>query len=103
MPVIGFTISGTVSGAIADGVIITLSETGGGTPSTVTAGGGLYSFSSVSAGAFPLTITPSLVGYTFSPPSIMQTTASSYSGQDFTASSSATNYGQQVGAFLVGI
>lgn len=101
MPVIGFTISGTVSGAIADGVTITLTETGGGTPSTVTAGGGLYSFSSVSAGAFPLTITPSLVGYTFSPPSITQTVAATYTSQNFTSSAVST-FVPGSGAFAVG-
>ena len=58
------TVSGTVSGAIADGVTLTLSSTGG---SVISAGGGLYTFIGVPNGLN--TITPSLDGYTFTPTS----------------------------------
>src|SRR5262249_60314339 len=66
---ITYSISGTVSGAIADGVLITLSGTTSGTATT--AGGGLYSFSGLANGSSPLA--PSKAGYGFIPTSIRVT------------------------------
>src|SRR5262250_2763320 len=62
-------ISGAVSGAIADGVVIAL----GGTmiDTTTTAADGLYSFSGLATGTYSLT--PSKAGYTFSPARIVDT------------------------------
>lgn len=74
--------SGAVSGAIADGVLVTL--TGNNADTTTTAGGGLYSFSGLANGSY--TLTPSLAGYTFRPASIVMTVAgANVTGQDFTA------------------
>jgi len=64
-----YSISGAVSGAIADGVLITLS--GAMNATTTTAGGGLYSFSGLANGSY--TLTPSEPGYSFSPVSIALT------------------------------
>jgi hypothetical protein len=97
-----FTISGTVSGAIADGVLITINLFGGGTLTTTTAGGGLYSFTTLTASNFPLTVVPSLVGYSFAPVSYSHPSSGNFTTDNFT-SSSAASYGQQVGGFLVGI
>jgi hypothetical protein len=60
----GYSISGAVSGAIADGITITL--TGAATTSTKTTDtNGNYSFSDIANGSY--TVTPSLTGYTFNP------------------------------------
>ena len=77
-----YAISGTVSGAIADGVLITLSGTSTGT--TTTSGGGRYSFSGLANGSY--TLTPSLAGYAFSPVSItVPVSGASVTGQNFVA------------------
>jgi hypothetical protein len=79
-----YSISGTVSGSVADGVLITLSGTTGGTATT--AGGGLYSFSGLADGSY--TLTPSKAGYSFSPPSIAVTVnAANSAGQNFVSTS----------------
>ena len=56
-------LSGTVTGAVLQNVLITLS--GAGSASTLTNGSGNYSFSGVVNGNY--TATPSLTGYTFNP------------------------------------
>ncbi len=61
-----YSISGTVSGAIAAGV--TMNLTGAATATTTTATGGTYTFAGLANGSY--TVTPSLSGYTFSPASI---------------------------------
>ncbi|HTP25384.1 MAG TPA: SdrD B-like domain-containing protein, partial [Anaeromyxobacteraceae bacterium] len=77
-----YIVSGAVSGAIADGVLITLS--GESNDTTTTANGGLYSFSGLANGTY--TITPSLAGYTFTPASISGTVDDAdVTGQNFTA------------------
>src|SRR5262249_6036342 len=75
-------ISGAVSGAIADGVVIAL----GGTmiETTTTAADGLDSFSGLAAG--PDSLTPSNAGYTFSPARIVETlNGGNATGLNFTA------------------
>jgi hypothetical protein len=63
-------LSGTVSGAVAQNVTITLS--GANTGTVVTDANGNYSISGLAAGSY--TLTPSLAGYTFSPASNAVTT-----------------------------
>ena len=78
-----FAISGTVSGAVTQGVTITLSIPGV-SPSTTTGVGGTYSFANMPNGTY--TITPSLTGYTFSPSSRSVTVNNAdMTGQNFTA------------------
>ncbi len=60
-----FSISGAVSGAIANGVTINLA--GAATNTTVTAAGGTYTFTGLADGSY--TVTPVLAGYSFSPAS----------------------------------
>src|SRR5262249_32657070 len=67
--VLTYSISGTVSGAIPDGVLISLSGTM--TATTTTAGGGLYSFSGLKNGSY--TLTPSKANYSFDPAGILVT------------------------------
>ena len=82
-----FAISGTVSGAVTQGVTITLS--GAGTASTTTGVGGTYSFANMPNGTY--IITPSLTGYTFSPTNKSVTVSGAdVAGQNFTAT--AVNY-----------
>lgn len=58
-----YTLSGTVSGVVQQGITITLS--GGGTRTTTTGVGGAYSFSGLTNGYY--TVTASLATYAFSP------------------------------------
>jgi uncharacterized repeat protein (TIGR03803 family) len=64
-----FTISGqvTLAGAGLSGVTMTLSGSQSGSPTTVTNSSGNYSFSVLAGGTY--TVTPSLAGYLFTPPS----------------------------------
>ena len=85
-----YSISGTVSGAVASGVTVTLS--GAGTGTTTTAANGTYTFSSLAPGNY--TVTPSLGGYTFSPTGTAVTiNSSNVTGTNFTSSAVvATTY-----------
>jgi len=60
-----YTLSGTVSGAVPQGVTITLSGAGSGT--TTTSAGGTYSFTGLSNGYY--TVTATRANYAFSPAS----------------------------------
>jgi len=81
-----YTLSGTVSGDIAEGVKIALSGTG--TPSATTNATGDYSLS-VTTGTY--TVTPSLSGYAFNPTSKSVTVSSAaVSDVDFTSSEAAS-------------
>jgi hypothetical protein len=87
----------TLNGSNLSGVTVNL--TGTSTGSTTTAGGGAtnYSFGGLGAGSY--TVTPVLVGYTFSPTNISGITASTT-----TANFAATPvFIPQAGAFLVGL
>ena len=64
-PLPTYSISGTVSGALQQGVQISL--TGAATAATATDAAGRYSFAGLGNGSY--TLTPSLAGYTFSPAS----------------------------------
>ncbi|SRR6266540_1248321 len=96
-------ISGTVGGAPADGVIVTLAS-GTGTPSaTLTDATGRYTFTGVLDGTY--TITPSKPGFVFSPAELDVTVSGSdLSGQDFTASvPTHAISGSVVGAAVEGV
>jgi len=73
-----FSLSGTVGGAVAQNVTITLSGTNSGT--VFTDAGGSFKFPGLASGTY--TVTPSLAGYTFTPAS---RTVSAFSGGDISA------------------
>ena len=78
-----YSISGTVSGAVASGVTVTLS--GAGTGTTTTAANGTYTFSGLAPGNY--TVTPSASGYTFSPTSTaVAISTANVTGTNFTSS-----------------
>jgi hypothetical protein len=85
-----YSITGAVSGSVAQGVSITL--TGTATASTTTDNSGNYSFANLANGSY--TVTPSLSGYTFSPTSSAITiNGADSTAHDFTSSAaSATTY-----------
>jgi len=75
-------ISGTVSGAVSQGV--TMSLTGASNATTATDTAGHYSFAGLANGAY--TVTPSLAGYTFNPANRSVTlSGADVGGQDFIA------------------
>jgi hypothetical protein len=74
------TISGTVAGAVSQGVAVTLS--GASSASTTTNGAGYYAFTGLANGDY--TVTPSLAGYAFYPASRPVTVSGQdRGGQDF--------------------
>ena len=78
-----YAVSGTVSGDVKLGVKLTLSAIGKSFEATTDAAGA-YSIPNAPAGTY--TLTPSLTGYTFSPPSRSVTvTGAAITAQDFTA------------------
>ena len=84
-----YSISGTVSGAVASGVTMTLSGAAGATTTTGT--GGTYSFTGLANGSY--TVTPSKSGYVFSPTNTsVPISGADVTGQNFTAAASAYNY-----------
>lgn len=77
-----FSISGAVSGDIADGVLMTLS--GDASATTTTAGGGLYNFPDLVNGNY--VVTPTLDDFTFTPTFRNETiSGASITGANFTA------------------
>ena len=77
-----YSITGTVSGDTTSGVTMSLTGTSSGT--TTTATGGTYTFSNLMNGSY--TVTPSKVGYSFSPTSIAVTiSGANQTGKNFTA------------------
>ena len=81
-PAAVWSIGGTVSGAVASGVLISL--TGQRTSSTTTSSTGAYSFTGLPDGKY--TVTPTLAGYTFSPTSLAVTVSETNRiGQNFIA------------------
>ncbi len=98
-----YDISGTVSGAVAQGVTIIL--TGAATASTASAAGGAYTLSGLANGSY--TVTPVLNGYAFVPPSRSATiNGASSSGNGFVATSVPPTYtisGTVSGAVQVGV
>jgi len=82
-----FSISGSVSGEVNQGVTITLS--GISSAKTTTDASGKFSFSGLANGVY--TVTPSISGYTFNPPNEQVNIAgSNISTVDFTSAASAT-------------
>jgi hypothetical protein len=82
-----FRISGAVSGVVASGVIVRLS--GASSVAVATDPTGAYSFDGLVNGTF--TVTPSLAGYTFAPPSRSVTLdGTNVTGQDFLATSAGS-------------
>ncbi|MEM4248476.1 MAG: carboxypeptidase regulatory-like domain-containing protein, partial [Candidatus Nanoarchaeia archaeon] len=78
-----YTISGAISGAVQQGVTLNLS--GAATATTTSAADGTYSFANLANGSY--IVTPSLTGYTFSPPSISVTISEAdQTGKNFIAS-----------------
>jgi uncharacterized protein (DUF2141 family) len=76
-----YAISGVVSGAIRDGVLLTLSNAA--TGEVYSSNGGSYSFSNLANGTY--TITPSASGYSFAPPSATLIVNGADVSQNFTA------------------
>lgn len=77
-----YSISGTISGSVLDGVLVTLS--GAGSATTTTSGGGVYTFTGLAGGTY--VVTPSRAGYAFVPPSVTVTVSgASVTGQSFAA------------------
>ena len=77
-----WSISGTVSGALSQGVTMSLTDASNATTATDTAGH--FSFSGLSNGNY--TVTPSLTGFTFNPASRSVTlSGADIVGQDFTS------------------
>jgi hypothetical protein len=85
-----YTISGTVSGAVAGGVTVKLS--GAASKSATTDSSGTYSFTGLKKGSYK--VTPSLTGYTFSPASASTTVSDAdVSGVDFVSADKTATYG----------
>jgi len=83
-----YAISGTVSGAVTQGVLMTLSGAQSGTTTTGT--GGVYAFTGLPNGSY--TVTPSLSGYSFSPTSLsVNVNGSNVPGQNFTATAGGSS------------
>jgi len=84
-----YDLSGTVSGATAQGVTMTL---GGAAPqTTTTAANGTYSFTGLANGSY--TVTPSKAGYTFSPALLAFTmSGGNATGKDFVATAVPVTY-----------
>lgn len=81
-----YSISGTVSGAVLQGVIINL--TGAATANTTTNASGNYSFSGLANGNY--TVTPTKTGYTFSQiSSAVSVSGANVPGKNFTATANA--------------
>ncbi len=84
-----YSISGTVSGAVTQGVTISL--TGAATATTTTDSSGNYTFGSLTNGSY--VVAPSMTGYNFTPVSIAVTVnGANATGQNFTASAAANTY-----------
>lgn len=79
-------LSGTVSGAVASGVTITVTDAAGVPLTAITAANGSYSVADLTNGNY--TVTPSRTGYTFSPISTTVTITSgvNLTGKNFVAS-----------------
>jgi hypothetical protein len=97
-------ISGSVGGAVYGGVNLTLQ--GASASATVeTSGGGAFNFGGLADGSY--TLTPSLAGYSFSPPSLQVVVkGASVSGQSFAATAVTSGFtisGTVSGAVAAGV
>ena len=94
-----YTIGGTVTGGIVQGVTVALA--GAASASTVTNGSGDYSFAGLYAGAY--TVTPSASGYAFTPASIALSLPSSSAGSvNFVEKASVTTFTSVINVPLPG-
>ena len=85
----GYSITGTVSGAVANGVTLTLTDDGSINRTTTTASGGAFTFDSVLPGNY--TLTPTLSGFTFTPASLSVTVSTdNMTDQNFTSAAVPT-------------
>lgn len=94
-----YSIAGAVSGAITDGVLVTLSGSASGTVNT--SGGGTYAFAGLANGSY--TVTPTKVGYGFNPASrTLVVNGADMPGQGFVATAlTYTLSGNVAGATVV--
>jgi hypothetical protein len=84
-----FSLSGTVSGAVQQGVLVNL--TGTASAATTTDASGNYAFSNLANGSY--TVTPALAGYTFTPSSLtVPVSGANVTGKNFTATAVPTTY-----------
>lgn len=67
-PAGGYSISGTISGGTTNNSGVVINLTGAANKNMTTAAGGTYSFTGLANGSY--TVTPTLAGYGFTPPSI---------------------------------
>jgi len=87
--VTAWSISGTVAGAVSQGV--TMALTGPSTATATTDAAGHYAFTGLANGSF--TVAPSLAGYTFDPASRSVTVSGAdVGGQDFTAAAASGGF-----------
>lgn len=83
VPTVYYSISGSVSGAVQQGVLMRLS--GAASATTTTGSSGSYSFTGLANGSY--SVTPSLSGYAFTPASAaVALSGANASGQNFTSS-----------------
>lgn len=83
VPTVTYSISGSVSGAVQQGVLVRLA--GAASATTTTGASGSYAFTGLASGSY--SVTPSLSGYAFTPASSAVTlSGANVSGQNFTAS-----------------
>jgi hypothetical protein len=84
-----FTVGGKVGGDVASGVTVYMG--GAGSAATITDGTGAYRFTGIANGSY--TVTPSLLGYTFSPANLPVTVSGAdVTGRDFTATAIPPTY-----------
>jgi inhibitor of cysteine peptidase len=93
-------ISGTVSGSVSAGVLVSLS--GAGTATTLTASDGTYTFSGLADGTYQ--VTPALAGYSFSPVDLTVTLAGAdATGVDFVSAPTHVISGYVSGDVMEGV
>lgn len=86
-------ISGAVTGAVAEGVTVTATRDGSTVATQTTGAGGAFAFTGLADGTYVLT--PTLAGYTFTPPSLtVNVSGADVSGQGFVAAPAGPTFTQ---------